>query len=126
MKKTSKRIFGDKGEQLVAEYLRKKGYIISAKNYTSRYGEIDIIAENNSTILFVEVKTRSRKSAEFISPADCVTKQKQERIIATAEYYILNNGVELQPRFDIAEVISETSGNLTGATLNYIENAFGE
>lgn len=126
MKKTAKRIFGDKGEEFVANYLRKNGYVISAKNYKSRYGEIDIIAENNNMILFVEVKTRSKEAAKFISPAECVSDEKQQRIIATAQYYILNNGVGLQPRFDIAEVITEKSGDMSEATLNYIEDAFGE
>ncbi len=125
MKKTFKKIIGDRGEEYVANYIRKKGFIISARNYRSRFGEIDIVAENNELILFVEVKTRSENSYAFINAKDSVTYSKQQRIIATAEYYILNNGIELQPRFDVAEVITKGSGDFSKVTLNYIENAFG-
>ena len=124
MKKTSKRKFGDKGENLVTEYLRKEGFVISARNYSCRYGEIDIVAENNELILFVEVKTRSEKSAEYIKPYESVNGAKQQRIIATAEYYIVSNRVLLQPRFDVAEVVV-LGDDFKTATLNYIENAFG-
>lgn len=110
---------GNKGETLVAEYLRKKGFIISARNYHSRFGELDIVAENNNLILFVEVKLRSVKS--LAKPREFVDYNKRMRIISTAEYYIYNNGVELQPRFDVAEVFLEGEH----LRLNYIENAFG-
>lgn len=110
---------GDKGEALVAEYLRQKGYIISARNYHSRFGEIDIVAENKDLILFVEVKLRSTRT--IAQPREFVNYSKRMRIISTAQYYIYNNGVELQPRFDVAEVLLEG----THLRLNYIENAFG-
>lgn len=110
---------GDFGEALVADYLRQKGFIISARNYHSRFGEIDIVAENREQILFVEVKLRGAHA--LARPAAFVDFSKRRRIIATAEYYIYNNGVALQPRFDVAEVLEE-NGRLR---LNYIENAFG-
>ena len=49
---------GNSGEEMTAKFLKGRGYIISARNYRSRFGEIDVIAENNEMILFVEVKTR--------------------------------------------------------------------
>ena len=110
---------GDKGEAFVAEFLRKKGFVISARNYHSRFGELDIVAENNEIILFVEVKLRSENA--IAKPREFVDRAKQLRIISTAEYYIYNNGVDLQPRFDVAEVYRDGAH----LRLNYIENAFG-
>lgn len=109
---------GDRGEALVADYLRQKGFIISTRNYHSRFGEIDVIAENAKLILFVEVKLRGMNA--LARPAAFVDVPKQLRIISTAKYYINNNGVTLQPRFDVAEVFEE-NGQLR---LHYIENAF--
>lgn len=110
---------GDRGEVMVADYLRQNGFIISARNYRSRFGEIDIIAENEALVLFVEVKLRGTRA--IAQPREFVNYTKRMRIISTAEYYIYNNGVLLQPRFDVAEVF------LSGAhmQLHYIENAFG-
>lgn len=110
---------GDRGEAMVADYLRQKGFIISARNYHSRFGEIDIVAENAELILFVEVKLRGAHA--LAQPAEFVDFAKRLRIISTAEYYIYNNGVVLQPRFDVAEVFSENAR----WRLHYIENAFG-
>ena len=111
---------GNRGESAVAEYIAKKGYIISARNYRSKYGEIDIIAENNDEILFVEVKTRSKNS--FGKPQDYVNHPKKRRIFITASIYLRSNGFGLKPRFDVAEVMILGSETLE---VNYIENAFG-
>lgn len=115
----TKKQLGDKGEALVADYLRQKGYIVSARNYRSRFGEIDIIAENADMVLFVEVKLRGERA--LARPAEAVNYPKRMRIISTAEYYIYNNGVTLQPRFDVAEVFAQGDA----LRLHYIENAFG-
>ena len=73
---------GNSGEEMTANFLKGRGYIISARNYHSRFGEIDVIAENNEMILFVEVKTRSVKSK--ILPREFVDKEKQRKIRITA------------------------------------------
>lgn len=111
---------GNKGEDFVAEFIRKKGYIISGRNYRTKYGEIDIIAENDDEILFVEVKTRS--DGALARPYEYVNFSKQRKIIITAGIYLRNNGFGLQPRFDVAEVFLSKTGKME---LNYIENAFG-
>lgn len=112
-------IIGNGGEAFVAEYLKKKGYIISARNYHSRFGEIDVIAENDDEILFVEVKTRAEGSK--IRPYEYVNGPKQQKIIITANIYLKHNGFGLKPRFDVAEVFVSPDGNMR---LNYFENAF--
>ena len=111
---------GNSGEAFVAEYLKKKGFIISARNFHSRFGEIDIIAENDDLILFVEVKTRSENSK--IRPYEYVNLTKQRKIFITANIYLQCNGHGLMPRFDVAEVFTSSNGKMT---LNYFENAFG-
>ena len=111
---------GNKGESLVAEYVKKKGFIISARNYHSKYGEIDIIAENNDMVLFIEVKTRSERS--LVRPYEYVDKLKQRKLFITADIYLRNNAYGLQPRFDVAEVFVGENGDMR---LHYFENAFG-
>ncbi len=112
-------VIGNGGEAFVAEYLKKKGYIISARNYRTRFGEIDVIAENDDEILFVEVKTRAEDSR--VRPYEYVNTPKQRRIITTANIYLQHNGFGLKPRFDVAEVFVSPNGAMR---LNYFENAF--
>lgn len=120
--KNSKTI-GCKGEDIVCRYLKKNGFLVCARNYHSRYGEIDIVAQNDKIIVFVEVKTRASNSIS--SPGSFVDFRKQQKIIKTANYYLLNNPTSLQPRFDVAEVFTDTPNLFKGAKINYIENAFG-
>ena len=72
-------LLGKAGEQFVADYLKSKGYIIKNRNgRASRYGEIDIVAENHENIVFVEVKTR--QSNALVSGIEAVDTRKQRRI----------------------------------------------
>lgn len=114
---------GGEGEKRVANYLRQQGFAIVKRNYTCRYGEIDIIAENQEFLVFVEVKTR--KENALVSGIDAVDSFKQKRILLTANDYISKTLCQKQPRFDIAEVViyTKTDGNM-GYKLRYIENAF--
>lgn len=114
---------GKNGETRVAAFLRKSGYKIVKRNYQCRYGEIDIIAEKNGFIVFVEVKTRKKNS--MITPMEAVDSFKQQRIIHTAQDYIVKSDCTLQPRFDVAEVFTEPDNQgKTKYHLNYIKNAF--
>ncbi len=120
----SKTESGRAAEQLVADYLRNKGYIIAKMNYHSRFGEIDVIAESRTELLFVEVKLRSENA--IVSPAAAVDYHKQRKIILTANDFLSKtNLTELQPRFDVAEVFLEnTPEENSRFRINYIENAF--
>jgi len=93
---------GVAGEVLAARFLRDKGYRIMSSNYRSRFGEIDIIAQDGQYIVFVEVKARSENS--FYMPREAVTEDKQEKILKTAALYIRAYPSNLQPRFDVVEV----------------------
>ena len=114
---------GAEGEKRVANFLRKKGFAIVNRNFQSKYGEIDISAENNEYILFVEVKTRKENS--LVSGVEAVDAFKQRRITITANEYIVKTQCQKQPRFDIAEVtvFEKNDGNL-GYKLTYVENAW--
>ncbi len=115
---TEKRITGNLGEDFAENYFKKKGYEVK-RNYHSRYGEIDLIAEDGEYILFVEVKTR--KADTMLSPVESVNFRKQQKIILTAQDYMMKNESEKQPRFDIFEVW-HNEGRIY--KFNHIESAF--
>ncbi len=110
---------GITGEALVAHYLIQQGYRLVARNYHSRHGEIDLIAENGTFLAFVEVKTR--RGQRFSAPREAVTTAKQRRIRQTALIYLQNCPTDLQPRFDVAEVYLR---NGVPSEVVYFEDAF--
>ena len=109
------------GEELVADYLRKRHYEILAHSYRSRFGEIDLIARQQGVICFVEVKLRS--STEYGLPREFVDRRKQEKLRITAEAYLAQEDLDCDARFDVAEVYADPSGR-GKARIEYIENAF--
>ncbi len=114
---------GAAGERAAAEYLGKKGYEIVARNYRSRFGEIDLIARGGGCLVFVEVKTR--KPGAKVGPLEAVTPAKRRRIVKTALVYLSGpNGAApgLQPRFDVVAVAFSGDG---AVSVRQIENAFG-
>lgn len=119
-----KKVSGDFGEEYTVKYLKKKGYKILSRNFHSRFGEIDIIAADKSVIAFVEVKTRSQGA--LFSPREAVDFYKQQKCIKTAQFYLVNNPSDLQPRFDVSEIIISKDEKAEVITHNYIENAFSE
>lgn len=97
---------GKIGEDYAAALLESKGFVVIERNYHSRWGEIDIIARDDSYILFVEVKTRAEGSDSH--PLEAVTRSKQKKIIKTALQYLSDHAevAELQPRFDVVGIIT--------------------
>jgi putative endonuclease len=101
---------GNRGEKLAARFLRKHGYKILYRNFRGRTGgEIDIVCRDGDTLVFVEVKTRTRE--DFGRPLDAVGREKQKRISrgALAWLRMLDNP-EILFRFDVVEVIVAESG----------------
>ena len=94
---------GARGEKLAAEYLQQKGYRILEQNWRSGRLEIDIIAEQNNILVFVEVKTRSTDYYGY--PEESVTDTKQEHILKAAEDYVILHNISNEIRFDIVSVI---------------------
>ncbi len=115
-------ITGRLGEDAAVSYLKKNDFVILKRNYRIKNGEIDIIARDNDTISFIEVKTR--KSLQKGMPAESVNFSKQKKIISAALYYIReNNIVDTRLRFDVIEVFCH--GNQTGFyEFNLIKDAF--
>ena len=107
---------GDLGEKLALDYMTQNGFQHICSNYHSRYGEIDIICENEKYIVFVEVK--SRKKGTRYKAVEAVDKRKRLKIIKTAFDYILKNPTEKQPRFDVVEA------EFPSQKIIYYENAF--
>lgn len=116
-----KNSLGAVGENKAAEYLKKHGYKIVDKNYRCRVGEIDIIAQKDGVIAFVEVK--SRKDTSFAEAKEFVGYAKQQRIIKTAMLWLSGHECDLQPRFDVIEIYP-SKGLLSQYKINHIENAF--
>lgn len=78
-----------RGENLASDYLTKKGYKILERNFRKRYGEIDIVALDRDTLVFIEVKTR--RSSQFGSPLEAITPWKLKSVIKTAYFYKLTH-----------------------------------
>lgn len=117
-----KKLTGRWGEALAADYLAKKRYRILGMGFSTRFGEVDVIAEKGGTIAFVEVKTR--KNADHGEAREFVTKSKQRRVIAAAAIWLEKNGASGQPRFDVIEIYAPEGGKTEKPEIIHIENAF--
>jgi len=95
---------GQQGEDLAVKFLQKNGFRILARNYRSRYGEVDIIARDKDTVCFIEVKTRS--SNDFGYPYEAVSAAKQRKIQRIAEVYLSEQRAEeAKVRFDVVSIL---------------------
>ena len=104
----SNKVLGDRGESCAAHYLGAQGYRILAQKYRTKIGEIDLIAKDRDTLVFVEVKTR--RSVRCGLPAEAVNYRKQRKIIQTAMWYLREKRMDQTPcRFDIVEVYAAGS-----------------
>lgn len=110
------------GEKVAKVYVQRHGMEFLESNYHSRYGEVDLIfKDRNDVLAFIEVKLRNDGS--LISGIEAVGKRKRSRIIKTACDYIQKNNIEMQPRFDVAEI--KCNNKKRPVRINYIRNAFG-
>lgn len=116
-----RKAFGGAGEDEAERVLRKDGYAIVLRNYRCRHGEIDIIAKDGDTIVFVEVKTRRGDS--FGTPKCGVDSRKKRHIVRSAQAYLQENGiVDCLVRFDVVS-IERTGG---AYVCEVVKDAFGE
>ena len=128
---TDRRRLGDLGEREAAKLLKKKGYRILEKNYVMLDHEIDIIAECESAVVFVEVKTRSclyPESGAFGIPANAVDISKRKNTVKAARDYLASYYGGKQPRLDVIEVYIHKGKSEfhtpTVLKVNHIRNAF--
>lgn len=111
---------GALGEKIATEYLTKLGYRIRERNFRSREGEIDIIAEKDNFLVFVEVRTK--RSSSFGTAEESVTAKKKERLIALAQAYMEGrDGLPPSWRIDVVALELGPKGEIS--RLELIENA---
>ena len=116
------KLIGDWGENLAKKFLRKKGYRFVTSNFHSRMGEIDLIVEDRRTLIFVEVKTR--KSPDFAQGREFVDYGKQQRIRATASYYLSQWETPKAVRFDVIEIYAPEGVHTKNPIIIHLEDAF--
>jgi putative endonuclease len=96
-------VLGDRGENVAARYLRNQGFKIIVRNFKCELGEVDIIARDGKTLVFVEVKTRSYDDP---TPEEQVNEVKQHQITKVAKYYLSRYGIPQPPaRFDVVAIV---------------------
>ena len=111
---------GEIGEIKAADFLKEHKYKIHSVNYHSRFGEIDIIATNSEYIVFVEVKLRKQNS--LYSAIEAISFSKQQKIIKTAEIFLSENILDLQPRFDVIAITTNSKNEILD--IEHLENVF--
>ncbi|MDE6523279.1 MAG: YraN family protein [Muribaculaceae bacterium] len=118
-KKEAAREWGKQAENIVSEYLISRGYTVRERNWRpkSSKSEIDLIAQKDDTLIFVEVKARSNMD---IDPAEAMTAEKIKNVVRGANSYLQAQDFDFYYRFDVAAV----SGNIDNYRLDYLEDAF--
>jgi putative endonuclease len=113
-------VLGKKGEEIAVNYLQKKGYRIVERGYRLFRGELDIIAFDGATLVFVEVKTRA--GTEFGLPEEAVTRTKQNQIKRIAQGYLMERGLgDPNCRFDVLAILINGDD---GPVITHFEDAF--
>jgi len=119
MAANSQQIFGKKGEELAAQYLKKRGYTIVERNYRCTNGEVDLIAVHRRVIVFVEVKTRRGES--YGLPVEAVEFHKKRKMIQAAEFFLHEKKLhQRDARFDVVGI----SWPGVEPVIEHIQNAF--
>jgi uncharacterized protein (TIGR00252 family) len=96
------------GEELAADYLREKGYVILERDWHSGHRDIDIIARQDACIVFVEVKTR--RSSDFGSPVQAVDYAKRRNLLRAINHYLHYRQIDLSWRFDVISIVGMPGG----------------
>jgi len=107
---------GEGAEQLALEYLRQQGLQLVSSNFRCKFGELDLVMREGQTLVIVEV--RYRQSEQFGGAVASVTRQKQARIIAATQHYVIINQLsQCAMRFDVVAIAGDNR-------INWIKNAF--
>ncbi len=116
--------YGKDSESIATRYLKKNGYKILEQNYRNKLGEIDIIAKDKKTLVFVEVK--ARRSSGYGSPKWAVTLKKQRKISMVALYYLkATKQNKVKARFDVVAISSSQDNPRIELIKNAFELAYG-
>lgn len=117
---------GQHTESLACTFLEGKGFTLLDRNYHCRFGEIDLVMQQNDNIVFVEV--RYRRNNNFGSGAESVTANKQSKLIKTASAYLQQHAKlsKYPTRFDVISITGPLeTNNINNIDIIWIENAFG-
>ncbi len=116
----SQQQLGKLGESVAASFLQKRGFTIVERNFRIRYGEIDIIAKDHDTLVFVEVKTRSNNA--FGEPEEAITPKKFQELMKTSQIYTMIHQIShSSQRIDVVAIRMRKDGFVEA--IRYIENA---
>lgn len=107
----NKRKVGFEGESKAIEYLKEKGYIVLETNFYSRYGEIDIIAKDKESIVFIEVKYR--KNNEYGMGMESISLKKVKALSKTAKFYLKSEDIDC--RFDVISIDNNNISHIINA-----------
>lgn len=121
MELTYRKVLGDAGEQAAVGFLEKSGYRVVARNFRCAYGEVDVVAERDGLLCFVEVRTRS--TAAWGDPSHTVSWAKQRKVAKAALHYLFEHGTlarDRMVRFDVISVV----GRGPDASVEHIPDAF--
>lgn len=121
---------GRLGEDAAAALYERAGYTVTARNHREAHNELDLIVENQHSIVFIEVKTRTQRpgsQTRYGRPARAVDAGKRQRTVLAAEAYLRANPTEKQPRIDVVEVYLEKRADGSVAVREVVpyRNAFG-
>ena len=106
---------GQQYEELALRYLLDRGLVLIARNYRCRWGELDLLMEEQGTLIVVEV--RFRKSDRYGGALESVTAKKQARVVAATKHYIMTHKINQPIRFDVLAITGDSQ-------LDWIKNAF--
>ena len=121
-----KRKFGDVGEKIAEKYLAEKQYTIIDRNYSKRYGEIDIVAKKDSLLVFIEVKTRNMKHAQNFLPEQSVNKLKIRKLKKICQVYLLEKRYNPNQEWRIDIIAISIDMESKKARVKHMENAVWE
>jgi len=110
---------GKDAEKIAASYLQKQSLTLLAQNYRCRFGEIDLIMQENDTLVFIEVRLRTQEA--FGGAAASITSSKQAKLLRTARHYLAEINDQPPCRFDVI-----LFSGLNGQNIEWIRNAFEE
>lgn len=113
------KVLGIKGENLAVTFLKEKGYRIIARNYRTSLGEIDVIAQDGNTLVFIEVKTRTDEL--FGRPFEAVNKKKRHKMKNVALLYMKRYERNFPVRFDVVSIFYKANGK---KEIEHIMDAF--
>jgi putative endonuclease len=109
---------GAVAEELALRYLEARGLTLVARNFRCRLGELDLIMRDGGQLVFVEV--RSRRHSRYGTPAESVTRTKQQRLLRTAAFYLQRRHLDQPCRFDVVAILQAESE----PQLEWIRDAF--